>query len=103
MSEESLEEDAKATLENLGLIVTVETGTSSSVGEGEVYEQSISSGTRVNSGTEITISVNRADATNNTPPQNDSPDGSDSSEAHTAEHGLAANAWVSRATTPAEQ
>ncbi len=72
------EEDAKATLENLGLIVTVETGTSSSVGEGEVYEQSISSGTRVNSGTEITISVNRADATNNTPPQNDSPDGSDS-------------------------
>lgn len=72
------EEDAKATLENLGLIVTVETGTSSSVGEGEVYEQSISSGTRVNSGTEITISVNRADATNNTPPQNDSPDGGDS-------------------------
>ncbi len=76
------EEDAKATLENLGLVVTVETGTSNSVGEGEVYEQSISSGTKVGSGTSITIMVNRADATNDTPSQTD-PSGNDDEQTGT--------------------
>ena len=56
------EEDAKATLENLGLTVTVETGSSDRVGEGEVYDQSIASGTTVNAGASITIYVNRPGA-----------------------------------------
>lgn len=71
------EEDAKATLENLGLTVTVETGSSDRVGEGEVYDQSIASGTTVNAGASITIYVNRpGDASDETARLD--PDGSDS-------------------------
>ena len=70
------EEDAKATLENLGLTVTVETGSSDRVGEGEVYDQSIASGTTVNAGASITIYVNRpGDASDETARLD--PDGSD--------------------------
>ena len=71
------EEDAKATLENLGLTVTVETGSSDRVGEGEVYDQSIASGTTVNADASITIYVNRpGDASDETARLD--PDGSDS-------------------------
>lgn len=71
------EEDAKTTLENLGLTVTVETGSSDRVGEGEVYDQSIASGTTVNAGASITIYVNRpGDASDETARLD--PDGSDS-------------------------
>ncbi|HCT90556.1 MAG TPA: Stk1 family PASTA domain-containing Ser/Thr kinase [Lachnospiraceae bacterium] len=52
------EATAKKTLTNLGLKVTVDTGTSSKYKEGEVMAQSISEGTRVDTGTEITITVN---------------------------------------------
>lgn len=54
------EEQAKEVLERLGLSVIVQTGSSNSVGEGEVISQSIKSGTMVDAGTEITITVNRA-------------------------------------------
>ena len=57
------EEEAKSILQNLGLVVVVESGTSDRVAEGEVFEQSISGGTKVSSGTEITIKVNRPGAT----------------------------------------
>lgn len=53
------EEQAKEILERLGLSVIVQTGSSNSVGEGEVISQSIKSGTMVDAGTEITITVNR--------------------------------------------
>lgn len=51
------ESTAKKTLTNLGLKVTVDTGTSSKYKEGEVMAQSISEGTKVDTGTEITITV----------------------------------------------
>lgn len=57
------EEEAKAILEGKGLVVTVETGTSERVNEGEVCGQSIPGGTKVNSGTEITITINRPNST----------------------------------------
>jgi len=53
------EEQAKSVLERLGLSVIVKTGSSNSVGQGEVITQSITSGTMVDAGTEITITVNR--------------------------------------------
>lgn len=62
------ESQANATLTNQGLVVTVETGTSNLVGVGEVYEQSISSGTMVDSGTGITIKVNREGSAAETTP-----------------------------------
>lgn len=52
------ESTAKKTLTNMGLKVTVDTGTSSRYKEGEVMAQSISEGTKVDTGTEITITVN---------------------------------------------
>lgn len=52
------EATAKTTLTNLGLVVTVDTGTSSSVSVGEVMGQSIAAGTKVDTGTEITITIN---------------------------------------------
>ena len=51
------EADAKAALQGLGLNVDVKTGESQNVEVGEVYDQSVSSGTRVDSGTSITIYV----------------------------------------------
>lgn len=51
------EADAKSTLSQLGLLVSVQTGTDQSVNEGEVYKQSVDSGTRVNTGETITIYV----------------------------------------------
>jgi serine/threonine-protein kinase len=51
------EATAKKTLTNLGLKVTVDTGTSSKYNEGEVMAQSISEGTKVDTGTEITITI----------------------------------------------
>lgn len=52
------EATAKKTLTNLGLKVSVDTGTSSKYKEGEVMAQSISEGTKVDTGTEITLTVN---------------------------------------------
>ena len=49
------EADAKSTLSQLGLLVSVQTGNDQSVNEGEVYKQSVDSGTRVNTGETITI------------------------------------------------
>ena len=51
------EADAKASLSQAGLLVTVQTGESQRVNVGEVYDMSISSGTRVDTGTAITIYV----------------------------------------------
>ena len=51
------EADAKSTLSQLGLLVSVQTGNDQSVNEGEVYKQSVDSGTRVNTGETITIYV----------------------------------------------
>lgn len=53
------ESDAKDILTSKGLLVTVQTGSSSGVDEGEVYEQSIQAATMVDAGTTIIISVNR--------------------------------------------
>ena len=47
------EADAKSTLSQLGLLVSVQTGNDQSVNEGEVYKQSVDSGTRVNTGAVI--------------------------------------------------
>ncbi|MGI6010559.1 MAG: Stk1 family PASTA domain-containing Ser/Thr kinase [Ruminococcus sp.] len=71
------EADARSTLENLGLVVTVETGSSSSVAEGEVYDQSIESGTTVNAGAAITIYVNNPGSTSDETARLD-PDGTQS-------------------------
>ncbi|MCQ2752543.1 MAG: PASTA domain-containing protein, partial [Coriobacteriales bacterium] len=51
------EGDATATLEKLGLSVTVKTGTSSTVASGQVYDQSPSSGTSLKKGDSVTIWV----------------------------------------------
>ena len=51
------EADAKASLSQAGLLVTVQTGESQRVNVGEVYDMSISSGTRVDTGAGITIYV----------------------------------------------
>lgn len=51
------EAEAKSTLSQLGLLVSVQTGNDQSVNEGEVYKQSVDSGTRVNTGETITIYV----------------------------------------------
>lgn len=56
------EADAKSTLETLGLIVDVKTGESQNVGVGEVYDQSVESGTRADTGTHITIYVRKDSA-----------------------------------------
>ena len=51
------ESSAKSTLQNLGLNVKTEEGTSDSVGKGEVCKQSIEAGTSVSSGSTITITI----------------------------------------------
>ena len=56
------EADAKSTLSQLGLLVSVQTGNDQSVNEGEVYKQSVDSGTRVNTGETITIYVRSSSA-----------------------------------------
>lgn len=60
------EEDAKSTLEELGLNVKVESGTSQKVGEGEVMKQSLKQGKTVDVGTSITITVNTGRNTEDT-------------------------------------
>ncbi len=52
------EEEATSLLEDMGLKVVIENGSSDAVGEGEVFAQSISSGTKVSGGTEITLKIN---------------------------------------------
>ncbi|MGI6006787.1 MAG: Stk1 family PASTA domain-containing Ser/Thr kinase [Ruminococcus sp.] len=79
------EADARSTLENMGLVVTVETGSSNSVAEGEVYDQSIDSGTTVNAGTSITIYVNNPGSTSDETARLD-PDGT--------ENGSYSGSWV---------
>ena len=51
------ESSAKSTLQDLGLNVKTEEGTSDSVGKGEVCKQSIEAGTSVSTGSTITITI----------------------------------------------
>lgn len=55
---------AKAACEQIGLIVTTNTGSSDAVGEGEVMQQSLEKGTQVSAGTEITLTINTPGASN---------------------------------------
>lgn len=80
------EEQAKSVLERLGLSVVVKTGSSNSVGQGEVISQSITSGTMVDAGTEITITVNReATADEEVPTASNDDDGSDANVTYSGE------------------
>lgn len=59
------EADAKEALNELGLDVVVESGTSSSVDIGDVMKQDISAGRSVEAGTTITITVNTGNSSDN--------------------------------------
>lgn len=56
------EEDAKAALSDAGLVPVVQTGSDQSVDVGDVYDQSVAAGTRVDAGTTVTIYVRGEDA-----------------------------------------
>ena len=61
------EEDAKSAISEAGLVPVVQTGSDQTVDVGEVYDQSIAAGTRVDSGTTVTIYVRSQDAAGETP------------------------------------
>ena len=50
---------AKAALERLGLVVIIEAGESNAVNQGDVFEQSIAAGEKVDPGTNVTLKVNK--------------------------------------------
>lgn len=56
-------EQATSMMENKGLVVKYDTGTSDNVAIGEVMAQSIAGGTEVPQGTEITLTINTPEAT----------------------------------------
>lgn len=58
------EEDAKAALSDAGLVPVVQTGSDQSVDVGDVYDQSVAAGTRVDAGTTVTIYVRSEDTGN---------------------------------------
>ncbi len=61
------EEDAKSAISDAGLVPVVQTGSDQTVDVGEVYDQSVAAGTRVDSGTTVTIYVRSQDAAGETP------------------------------------
>ena len=61
------EEDAKSAISEAGLVPVVQNGSDQTVDVGEVYDQSIAAGTRVDSGTTVTIYVRSQDAAGETP------------------------------------
>lgn len=60
------EEDAKAALSDAGLVPVVQTGSDQSVDVGDVYDQSVAAGTRVDAGTTVTIYVRSEDTPTDT-------------------------------------
>ena len=58
------EADAKAALSDAGLVPVVQTGSDQSVDVGDVYDQSVAAGTRVDAGTTVTIYVRSEDTGN---------------------------------------
>ena len=78
ISVRGLEESvAKAAVEKLGLVVIIETGTSNAVNEGDVFEQSIAAGTKVDMGTSVTLKINRPGGGGEQNPPAPSQDGED--------------------------
>ena len=61
------EADAKTALSDAGLVPVVQTGSDQTVDVGEVYDQSVAAGTRVDAGTTVTIYVRSEDASGETP------------------------------------
>ena len=55
------EADAKTALSDAGLVPVVQTGSDQTVDVGEVYDQSVAAGTRVDAGTTVTIYVRSED------------------------------------------
>lgn len=60
------EADAKAALSDAGLVPVVQTGSDQSVDVGDVYDQSVAAGTRVDAGTTVTIYVRSEDTPTDT-------------------------------------
>ena len=76
VSVRGLEESvAKKTLERLGLVVIIETGESNAVNVGDVYEQSIAAGEKVDLGTNVTLKINRPGASGGDNPPDPQQDG----------------------------
>ena len=62
------EAQAKTTLERLGLVVAIQNGENNTVNEGDVFEQSIAAGEKVDLGTTVTLKVNRPGGGDSNPP-----------------------------------
>ena len=75
--------EATSMMENKGLIVKYDTGTTDRVAYGEVMSQSISGGTEVAQGTEITLTINTEPETT-TPSETQTPETSEGSTTQTS-------------------
>ena len=75
--------EATSMMENKGLIVSYDTGTTDRVAYGEVMSQSISGGTEVAQGTEITLTINTEPETT-TPSETQTPETSEGSTTQTS-------------------
>ena len=69
ISVRGLEESvAKAALERLGLVVIIANGESNAVNVGDVFEQSVAAGEKVDPGTNVTLKINRPGSGGDNPP-----------------------------------